>query len=86
MEKQVTQNNQYNPKDSKKKAREIKLPDFKFYHKTTIIKSVYCWWENRQIKMKQNREPKNRSTAKSLQKETMNLDTIITYLEKINLK
>ena len=35
-------------KKTKKQARDITLPDFRQYHKATVIKTGWQWYQNRQ--------------------------------------
>ena len=42
------------------KVGKPSLSNSKTLYKATIIKTVWCWWKNRQTSMKLNREPRNR--------------------------
>ena len=42
------------------KVGKLSLSNSKTLYKATIIKTVWCWWKNRQTSMKQNRKPTNR--------------------------
>ena len=39
---------------------KLSLSNSKTLFKATIIKTVWCWWKNRQTSVKHNREPRNR--------------------------
>ena len=49
METQKTPNSQSNLKKEKNEAGGIRIPDFRLYYKTTVIRIVWYWHKNRNI-------------------------------------
>ena len=49
METRKTPNSQSNLKKEKNEAGGIRLPDFRLYYKTTVIRAVWYWHKNRNI-------------------------------------
>ena len=47
----------------------INLPDFRLYHKATVIKRVWYWYKDRNIDVEQDRKPETHPHTLSLTKE-----------------
>ena len=47
----------------------INLPDFRLYHKATVIKRVWYWYKDRNVDVEQDRKPETHPHTLSLTKE-----------------